>query len=398
MTANAMAGGLQLAWLKQQATFNTPEAFVATDAISPEKGGFKIDPVTNFEPKKECSGTFTNQGAFRTDYGGKWSSGQMLIKPIALGTAPDIGQMIEAAMGLETATPATSVVYTLSDTLAVIGMQAAINIAAQLQHVMSGAYVEEMTIEIPQRGLPTFQFSGQFAGFGWAYADVIGATALATGETHVHLANASRGCLGPGAVVQFVDDTGTAGAGYTITAVDNTAGSATATFSPGLVGAGESAGGAIIPLVPAQTVGGTAITGVSAALTVGGVSLGFISAKFTLKTGIVPRVESGYGGGYISGIFRGGERSIEGELKFYLLDSNAGWTPMVGGAHEPILRAIALRVGADTAGSHMHVNVPNARLDVAQIDLPGSEMVTGTMKLIGQQSAAAADEFALTFD
>lgn len=395
MTATLIPGALQLGWIKAQSAFDTIEAYAATDAVPYDKGTFKIEPTVNFEEKKEASGTFSHQGYHKLDRGGKFSS-QHTMRPVSVGVAPDIEPLITSAMGTKTVNGGVSVVWTLSDTSAPAYVQGAINVASHLQHVFSGGFVEEMKIQIPQKGLPTFAFSGQFARFGWAYADVIGTGGVSTGGSSCPLADASRGNFGVGAVVQFVDDTGTASAGYTITDTDNTAGSAHFHYSPNLVGAGESAGGAIVPLVPSQTLTGTVLPGTTAVLTVGGVTLGFLDMTISHKSGLQPRLEAG--NDRMVAAMRSGERRTEGEIKCYLLDSNAGWSPFFGGAHEPIERSIALRIGPSTAGGHFDFSIPKAFIHVTPLDIPAADMVTATIKWTAVQSSTAADEFSITAD
>lgn len=501
---NPAAGALQLSWIKAQSSYDTIEAFVAADAVSHINGTFKIEPERTFEESKECSGTMSLTEEFTLGRGGKWSA-SFLVKPAAVGTAPDIGELIKAAMGMtETIVGATSVTYPLSDTVAPGGLQGVLNIAGIKQEMFSGGWVEEMTVDIPGNGLPTISFSGGFARYGWAFADVVGTGGIAYNATSMPVNNASRGSFGVGAVVQFATDdagvagtvqsgangtfhidnnttltlkvdggstqtvtfvtgdfvnheaatpaevvtkinsattgctahvtntdyvsitsdtvgstsiiqvtggtantvltystdavTGTAGAGYTITAVTQTDGAASITLSPAVVSrAGHAAGIAVTPWVPSRTVGGTVISTPDCSLTIDTVDLGFLSAKIALKTGVIPRDKEATSD-HPTGLFRAGKRSVEGEFKFYFLDSATGNAPILGRTWDGTTRDVDIRVGSSTAGSHVHHSLPKCRLDIASHENPEADVVTSTCKFICRKNSAAADEYVMSWD
>jgi len=205
-------GGLQLHWAKAQTTYDTLLAFVAGDAVQPVKGSFKIEPEYPHEDSKESCGTHSLQDEIAQSKGGKWSA-QFYIKPAAVGTAPDIGELLKAAMGIETVTGATSVGYTLSDTVR-NPLQLAQHVEDRMQQIASGACVEEMSIEVTKGAPPTVSFSGSFATFAWALADEVGAGNIAYNATSLPLDDDSRGALGVGGKIRFltpVDDGGVAG-------------------------------------------------------------------------------------------------------------------------------------------------------------------------------------------
>lgn len=210
MTLSVLEGVLQKAWVKAQSTMGTAVTVAATDAVSPIKGSFKIDPEYPHEDSKEAVGTPTLQDELPQSKGGKWSA-QFYVKPNAVGVAPDIGELIKAAMGVETVVGATSVTYSLSDTVRSI-IQSEVGIADLTQIIGSDSWVEQMDIEIQKGSPPLISFSGGFATYGWAHADEVGVGGIAYNATSLPLDNDSRGCVGANARIQFVtpaDDGGT---------------------------------------------------------------------------------------------------------------------------------------------------------------------------------------------
>jgi len=392
---NPAPGQLQLHWIKAQTTYDTIAAYAATDAVSGIIDTFKIDGEKGFEELNEAVGTASHQGSIATTRGGKFS-GSFLVKPAAAGTPPDIGPaLIKGAMGVETINAGTSVVYTLSDTVKT-PLQGCLNIASNLQHIFSGGVIEEMTIEISGNGMPTVSFSGSFATFGHCYADV-NKSAEPQAETTIALDNASIGCVSPGAVIGFEDDNNS-DAGYTVTAVDWTAGAANFTITPGIAGApGIGAGEALFPLVPSQTVGGTAIAAVACGFTIDSQALGFIKATIKLTTGWGLRDKEASSDRAL-GIVRTGKRMVTGSVDFYFLDSATGNAPNLGRSWDSTtVRDLFLRVGADTAAARMKIDLNKCLCKPPAFNI-GGDVVTASMAFDAQQNAAAADEMIVTFD
>ena len=386
-----LASGLYEKVFCKTQTHNTFTAFAATDAVSPLRGTFKLEPFQNFEELNEAVGTASHQGEIQTDRGGKWS-GSFLVKPAAAGTAPDITALLTAAFGKETITGGTSAVYTIDEDV-YTSLQFMHVVDGHWSHFADGAWVEQMVITVPGNGLATVEFSGGFSRFGWCYRDDV-AGAEATAQTEIGIDDGSRGGVREPAMCEFEgDDNG--GTGYLITGTDNTSGAAHFDISPGIAGAGLAAGAEILPLVLSQTTGGSALSAIECALTFGAVEPGFIEAKTTMTTGLGPRDKEATTE-YASAVCRVGGRKIEADLKCYFTDTAAGFSPLVGFAHDGTTYDVDLRIGPDTAGSRAKLSYPKARLDIMQHDLGEILVVDG--KIVARQSAAAEDEFALTFD
>ena len=394
MAIETAPGILEKVFCKAQTAYDTFAAFVAADAVSPVRGSFKLEPFVNFEKTKEAVGTASLQGENKLDTGGKWS-GSFYIKPQAVGTPPDIIALLTAAMGAYSNDPGVSDAFTLADIVA------AATSSLQFMHVVdahwsqfaSGAWVEQMVINIPGNGIPTIDFSGGFARFGCCYRDDI-AGAEATGQTEIGIDDASRGCVIAPAMCEFEgDDNGAAG--YSVTAHDNTAGGAHFDITPAIAGAGLAGGAEILPFVLAQTVAGTILSATECALTFGAIAPGFIKPKVTLETGIGPSDKEATTE-YPSGIELVSERVVETEISMYFTDTALGFSPLVGFAHDGTTYDVDIRVGADTAAKRFKINLPKSRLDITQSDL--GEILTVSGKLVSRQSAAAKDELDLLFD
>jgi hypothetical protein len=385
---------LEESFVKEQTTYDTWAALAATDAVNHLLGTFKIQPNVNFEELKEAVATASHQGEIQTNQGGTWE-GEFYVKPAAAGTPPDIGPaLIKAAMGVETITGGTDTTYTFSDTVQT-ALQAMVHVQDRAQKTFSGGVVQQMVIEIPANGLPTFKFSGQFARMGWAFFDENSA-AEAQGVTEIAVADASRGCVQEPAMVYFEDDDNGA-AGFTVTGHDWTSGSAHFDISPAIAdAAGIGANEDIFPYAPSQTTGGSVIAAINNTLTFGSLSLGFIKCTVTVDTGLALRDKEATSDRAV-GIVRASKRMVRAEFEFYALDSNVGNLPLMGYAHEGPTHDVDLTVG-NASAAEMKLSWPKARLDIAQIESAESDVWMASATLVARQSAAACDEFSIEFD
>ncbi len=385
--ANNFAFGSDVkARVKVESTYDTAAAFSATDGIG--LIDLKIDPSKEFQLSKERVGTASAQAMIAGMSGGKWSAVSE-IKPNAVGVAPDSGELIRAALGTETISGGVSVTYSLNDS-APNSLQLDKYVGAGLCQIANGAWVEQMDIEIQGNAPPKMSLSGGFATYGWVHGAEVNTNALITATT-VYYKTAHKGNLGVNGRVKFGTEDA-AGAGYLITAVDDTASPPSITISPQLA-AGISADAVIAPLVPTLTLSGTLLGGVSAGLTVDGSSVNFISGKIQIKTGLHGRNKEATAS-KSAGVLRG-DREITGELQVYYIDKESG--PLIGRAWAGTTRALVLRIGANTAAQRMTINIPKAFLEVVPIDVPDREEATATIKFRALQNAAAADELTLVF-
>jgi hypothetical protein len=386
---------LEEAFLKLQSTFDTFETIAATDAVSPVQRSLELEPIQEVSPLNEAVGTQSYQGGTLTQRGASWK-GTFKVKPQAAGTAPDIGELLKHAMGVETVVGGTSVGYTFSDTVTPDAVQIVKHLEGYMQETISGGWVNDFTIKCARNEDPTIEFNGGAARYGRIVKDVIGTGDVATSATSCPLNDASRGSVIEPCIVQIGDDTNSA-SGYLVTAHDDTAGSADFTFSPGLAGAGESAGEDILPLVPAtRTEGGTVLGGVNHSLTIDGVSLGFIEATIKVTTGLTGRDKEATTD-RATGISKVGERVIEFEISGILKTGATGSAPLAGRAFDLASHDIDLTIGSASA-ARMKISIPAGEARVNATEHPENEDVMLTISGRAKQSAAAADEMSILLD
>jgi len=386
---------LEEAFVKAQATFDTWENFASTDAVSPVQRSLEMEPVQDVTPLNEAVGTQSYQGGTLSQRGGTFK-GTFKVKPRALGVAPDIGEILKHALGVETVVGSTSVEYTLSDTVTPSGLQIVKHLEGFMQETISGGIVSDLTIKATRNEDPTIEVNGAAARYGRIVKDVIGTGGVVTSATSCPVNDASRGSFLEPCHVQIGDDNNSSD-GYIITAHDDTAGSADFTFSPGLAGAGESAGEDVVPWVPqTRSEGGTVLAGVNHSLTIDGVSLGFMSATIKITTGLAGRDKEATTD-RINGISKVGERVIEFEIEGLLKTGATGSAPLAGRAFDLAEHDIDLTIG-NAAAARMKISIPAGEARVNATQHPESEDVTITISGRAKQSSSAADELSIMFD
>ena len=377
-------------WVKAEATYDTQQAIAATDAVD------LVD--MQFTPEKVLTeinshvGTGSYQGEVEGQTGGKWTA-TCDFMPTTAGTAPDIGPALKAAFGDETIVGGTSVTYDFNDSDTVQTLQLVIYGGDEFYEVVTGAWVEQLTIDAVQNQVPRMTFSGGFAGYGnlrgapsttGSNASAATTINMATGDGY-KLAN-----VGAGAYIKFgSEDNG--GAGYKVTSVT----ASTIVITPGLANT-VGVATAVTPLVPSQTLVGTRISaGIEHAMTIDAVSMGFVSAKYTIATGI-KALDRAASSSRPTRVFRTGGRIVDAELDTYFLDE---MSEILGAAHAStqVLRDVAVRLGPNTAASRAILNTDKTLFKVQPIALPDAEVAMA--KLIGRarQNSAANDEFSLVF-
>jgi hypothetical protein len=184
-----------------------------------------------------------------------------------------------------------------------------------------------------------------------------------------------------------------AGAGYLVTAVDDTVTPPQLTISPVLAN-GISADDVIAPVVPTPTLSGTLLGGVDCSLSVDGTATPFKRFKLTLKTGFHGRDKEASSDRPVA-VLRGA-REITGEIEFTFADKETAM--LAGRAWAGTTRALILRVGSNTAAQRMKVNVPKAFIEVVPIETPEADESSFTLKFRALQNAAADDELTIVFD
>jgi hypothetical protein len=309
---------------------------------------------------------------------------------------PDIRALLKAAMGWESVTGISSVVYKLSDTNVPAALQGQKNLEGLYQENVSGCMVGSMTMNCPVNEDPTFEFEGMGSRYGRMSKDVIGSGGIATAATSLPLNDASRGSVIEPCVIQIGDDDNSS-TGYIATAHSDMSGSADATVSPGLAGAGESAGEVIKPFVPSsRDESGTVLAGINYALTIDGVTLGHLDLTVKLTTAY-KILDNESGSNRPTGIAISKMRMIEFEASGYLKTGATGSAPISGRAFDNPSHDVDLTIGS-ASGSRFKVSIPACEGRVQKTDMPKDDLVMVTIMGRAKQASSSGDEFALTLD
>lgn len=374
-------------WAKAEASYDTVQAFAAGDAIAPR--ALKLEATKEFHLSKEKVGTASAQAMIGGQRTAKWSL-TTEIATNAAGTAPDIGEVLKAAMGTETVSGGVSVTYAFNSS-APGSLQLGAYGGPGLYEVGNGAWVEQFDLELKQNDEPTFTFSGGYATHGFVYGCTVNTSALSSATT-VYYTTAHKGNVTKNVRVKFGSEDN-AGAGYLVTAVDDTVSPPALTISPGLAN-GVSAGAVIAPFVPSQTLAGTILGGVSAGLSIDATTVNFRGAKISVKTGFHGRDKEASQDRPV-GVLRG-PREVSGEIDFTFEDTATAMYQ--GRAWSGTTRALILRVGANTSGARMTINIPKAFIEVVPLERAGMEETTFKLKFRALQNSAADDEMTIVFD
>ena len=302
-----LSGTLQQFFLKEEVTYDTQQAVVATDAV--DLVSLELTPDLQQTEIQAHVGTGSYQGEINAMRGGKWTA-VCDLAPAAAGTAPDIGPALKAALGDETIVGGTSVTYDFNDS-SPTSIQWVKKSGHELYEVMTGCWVESLSIEASQGGVPKLTFSGGGATFGCYYGQATVSGVHAAASAAITLTTNHGYQFRPGAYIKFGASTlDNAGAGYKVTA--HTASGIT--ISPGLHANDALAGAEVVrAFIPSQTLGGTRIGGVSHGCTIDSTSIGFIDSKYTIATGIKARDKNATSAVPV-GIFRAGGRTVDVDL------------------------------------------------------------------------------------
>ena len=383
-------------WAKLEATFDTPQAVAATDAVNLEE--LTLEPSMEWEEVVQHVGTASLQDEIAGVEGGSWSAVAWL-QPGAVGNDydPDIGPaLLKPAMGSATVGSSTAV-YEFDDSVA-LSTQLSRYIAGSGNDMLweqgNGCWVESGTIDWSGTGIPKLTLSGGFARFEYLYG---APTVDGVHSSSVTTINVTTGMIdqirSSGSLLVKFDAEDNSGSGYAVTAVD--VDNEQLTISPGLAG-GLSGGEKIIPLAPSQTLAATGILGgVSGDLQIDTVSHAMLDSKLDWTTGLKPITGEGTAN-RPSGIVLAEERKVSVSLSAAFRQEMAKHAG-IGYRRTTATRGLVQRIGVATAGKRLTITTPAVRFGVAPVSLPNADF--GQFALAGtcRQSSTAGDEMKLTF-
>jgi hypothetical protein len=376
-------------FIKEEATYNTTLAFVGTDAVPLHSLTLEHDRPKGRTPERV--GSSSPHLRVRTGpQGGKWTA-VSFVRLASAGVAPRMEALMKATFGAAGAVVgATSVTWSISGAAAVPSLQLAKRVGSAVYDIGNGGWVEQLKVELPQNELAKLTWTGGFSKYSRVFGAEVAAGGAALGAADVpykltHLYN-----LQVGGRVAFGALTNS-GAGYLITAVDQSVNPPEITVSPVLEDA-VAEHDEILPWTPTQdTSWGTLLENVESGVALaGGSEIGFRDATVTFNTGYYARQEaSSY---RPSGILRG-DRSVELDLNLVFVDKDNGLYINRALADEQL--SVALRLG-DTAGLRFRVSIPNLDCDYTPLELnEDGTVASAKLKGVGLQSAAEFDELSI---
>ena len=406
MATRIPTGVEQKFWGKVEAAdaFDTVVAMGTADALPLLE--LTITPTKDYIKSRERVGSASLQNEVASSEGGTWSA-KAYVKPngTTVTTAPDIGQLLKAAFGYEDTSGDVSYACHTSGTEKhePQSLQLVRTAGPHAYEVISGCWVEQVDIEIT-RDIPTISFSGGFASLGFAYGGTING-ALSSSATSVVVDAAHGARFRAGSYIAFRDSgsikdgAGVPGAGYKITAVNNT--THTLTITPGIDSGDATVGddSTIEAFVAPQTLTtNSPVSGVDSGISIGGNSVGFISFKVSYKTGIKGLDQESSTAKVTRLVL--GDREVTGEIEAYAIGSADNTLDVMhyfGDVYDGNTVALIGRAGANTTKARMMINVPAARIDVTPLNIPEAEEATVSMSFTARKSSSNGDELSLDF-
>ncbi len=383
----------QKSFARIESAFDTVSRFVATDAVPLLE--LVLEPSQDYQRSMERLGTGGLVEEIKGISGGRWSA-KAYVKPNAAGTAPDIGDIIKAAMGATATVADTSTTYAFNS-LDPISLQLGRGVGTSQIDLINGAVVEEWSLDVSGNKPPEFSFSGAFASYGWLYGNPVTTAIVTAGASTLVVTAANRGKVGVGACLNIGSDTNS-GLGYLITAYNPSTGQAT--FAPTL-GVEQAAGAALTPCYPSQTLGGVIVGGTGCGLSLDGGStwIGMLSGKITCKTGF-HLLDKEATATKATRAARG-KREVTIEATCYFLEETAGHA----GRGLDGLRAgyaagdanVFMRFGPDVTGQRLKVIAGKSRIGAAPVNLPEDE-ATFDLKFFPRKNASTDDEMSFMLD
>ncbi len=312
---------------------------------------------------------------------GEWTL-RTYSRPVAAGTPPAEAALWKALLGSETVNAGSSVVYQPAVAKPTVSLWWRGRDNTVL--FARGATVSKMGLEATAKGYPTLEWSGGCMEAGWCGESAL-SSALSGGETTVSVDDPER--FRPGARVK-IGTSDNAGAGHEVTAVDTGAG--TLTVTPAVSGA-QSAGAAVVPVLPTPTYTGAPLEARDGALTLAGSGLKYKSFQLTVEDPTEWINDEVDASSEYPSAFVPGARQVTAEVRQVLRAYDlTRWREAVDG----LAQALVWTCGA--AGARIQVSLPKAVLSVPNVE-EGSPAVeiTWTARARAQ---TGEDEITVTFD
>lgn len=370
----------QLAYAVLEATPGTQQAIAGTDAFKMmEMTISKIIEQSDVEDTR-----LTRSYIERTREKGQITfSTKTHVRPSGTaGTPPDVHPLLKAAFGAYTNTPATSDVYSLSNTQVLDTLTIERQTSSVWQEIIRGAIVDRLTIDAQSGSRPSFTFEGRAMGYAHCGYSTLNGAIVASDQVIVQTADASKFQVG-GIISIGGDDNG--GAGYVITAISG----ATLTVDTTL-----SADDAdpVVPFSPTQTTAGTPASGIVGSLTLDAVTYPIQGCNVVIDNQNVAFEDVALEQFFSDAV--PGYRNITGSVQVKLRRDHG---LLLGHRELTTTRALVLTLGATASGgSRCQLSLPYVEYGYEPIDAAeGSMIMNIPFKALG---SSGDDEATLTFD
>lgn len=264
-----------------ETTFATEVKPTASSGV-PSIGEIQVSQPLGFVPDPQRRLTYSP----RPDIPGRYDPGviqglQMLIKPRAVGTAPDGGVLLKTFWGRETIVGGTSVTYS---PLRMIDTRPSATVWVRDGHAVYrclGTLLNQADLPIRADNSPEalhqVGLAGTFAELRWTGTDELAVAIPSTGGggvTTMTLKSAKKYTINSYVEIGALTN---AGAGYQITAVDY--GTNVVTFTPAIVSIAVAVDSLVKPWWPTTSENGTIIHGRKGIATRGGSNLSVMSGS-----------------------------------------------------------------------------------------------------------------------
>lgn len=358
----------------------------------------QMEPAIEYIRSMEHLGTAGRVDEVMQKFSGRFNL-EAYLKPNSAGTAPDIGEILRAAIGTETV-GGSSVVYELNSSDP-NSIQLARYVPDKLYETAVGCLIEEMTIEISGNQVSTIKAQGGFGDFGFVYSGDLQTDSDLTqsSSTTLTLDNSAHAQLvrKHGQIAINGDTTP-----YRVTAYDPS--TRVVTFSPAFAASNITTNDLTVkPYAAAPTLAGAILSGgvnSSYSLDGGSTYIGMISTRITLRTGYV-LLDQEATSIHPNGVARG-PREVEIESQLYFRPDVAG--PWSGGAYQGLVTGLTaqdanvrINVG-DTGGRHVRILCPKVRFEPASpVMAAGGDVATVTLRGFARKSSTDNDELSIGF-
>ncbi|NJO18058.1 MAG: hypothetical protein HC877_20710 [Thioploca sp.] len=388
---------LQGSVIVKESSQGTRVAWASTHAFGHDT--LTIQPDRGYEDIKELVGSAAYQGRIRKKLSGKWSLESNVRCPSALGSGPALKEILAAAYGIETLTPATDAVYTfLTSTGTITTLQLGIFIREQYYLQANKAVVSKFSWDMSEDNYIKFKAEGEFADFSFIAGRPTLAQNSAAGDTTLDITPADINKIfvgNAGLLVGFSGGNDNTDAGYAITALNKATNIATiAAIAGTTVNAGEYIYGFVPPTLTYPT--GEIIEGLNSSLQINTVAVNCIMASIEVDTGITllnkeattdrPTIPA-----------RTKRRETKGKLSFYLDNPNAH---MFGAGMENDDYALIIRMGDNVSLRRVTHELPAVQIKFPNDFNLGQENVTEfQVEFMAKPSTIGGiDDLTTTFD